>query len=324
MCAQRSPQAAVRNPVRRLSPFRDVVHRRWSVLDATNPRGLDGPVHVVAQGVDTGLQGRNATSVGFDLVVDRASRRLRRMRTTPDTPLSRGMVGASTVRGFRRQLATLERGRPSEALLHHLLADVPGTMIVAAYVDLDRPAEEAAPSIDAVESPHLAPANACAGWVDGGTLLRRVEAAGRPVAIAGPPAPRLWADLQQPTPVSTRRTRLIEVASRDAGGLEVRSHFRDTHAAADGEETVIHEYLLKVSLDAELTIRAVEAKPRVLPAPECPLVTARVGRLVGNSLASVHRVVAQEFGGTSGCTHLSDMLRSVASTGRLWESAVSD
>jgi hypothetical protein len=55
----------------------------------------------------------------------------------------------------------------------------------------------------------------------------------------------------------------------------------------------------------------------VLPYPECPWAAASAQRLEGVNVADLPTVVKQEFAGTSTCTHLNDLLRSLRDVHRL-------
>ncbi|SHN15791.1 Protein of unknown function [Cryptosporangium aurantiacum] len=88
--------------------------------------------------------------------------------------------------------------------------------------------------------------------------------------------------------------------------------FRDTYSDPDGLETVLHEYELSALLDVDsLVITQIEAVPRVLPAPECPWAAASAGRLVGIPVSELRTKVGRELRGTTTCTHLNDLLRSI-------------
>jgi hypothetical protein len=54
------------------------------------------------------------------------------------------------------------------------------------------------------------------------------------------------------------------------------------------------------------------ATPRVLPWQECPGAVASAERIAGMTLSDLHFRVRQELSGTTTCTHLNDLLRSVA------------
>ena len=59
------------------------------------------------------------------------------------------------------------------------------------------------------------------------------------------------------------------------------------------------------------------AVPRVLPFVECPVAAASADRLVGQSIEATRDYVRRELRGTSTCTHLNDLLRSLGDVGTL-------
>jgi hypothetical protein len=52
--------------------------------------------------------------------------------------------------------------------------------------------------------------------------------------------------------------------------------------------------------------------PRVLPYDECPLAVRNVAALAGLPLSDARGTVLERLRGPLGCTHLNDMLRSLA------------
>ncbi len=149
---------------------------------------------------------------------------------------------------------------------------------------------------------------------------------GVPVTL-GPVAPPLhdeheldpigWHDIEPLQDGSMRRRRLIDVhVARDSWA--VSAMFRDTHVQPGGNETVLHEYTLTATVDgatgAFLTCSAV---PRVLPFVECPVAAASADRLVGQPIEATRDYVRRELRGTSTCTHLNDLLRSLGDVGAL-------
>jgi hypothetical protein len=111
-----------------------------------------------------------------------------------------------------------------------------------------------------------------------------------------------------------RRRRRIDVYRGESPArVGIDAMFRDTYVRGDGVETIIHEYTLDAVVDAETGI-IVESRatPRVLPWQECPGAVASAGRITGMTLQDLHFRVRRELSGTSTCTHLNDLLRSVA------------
>jgi len=116
-----------------------------------------------------------------------------------------------------------------------------------------------------------------------------------------------------------RRRRLDVVADHTTGATHrLDVHFRDSHMDPDGEETVVHEYSLDGTVDAVRgRVVTLTARAHVLPWMECPGALASAGRLVGAPLDGLRSTVRRDFKGTSTCTHLNDMLRSLSDVGAL-------
>jgi hypothetical protein len=116
-----------------------------------------------------------------------------------------------------------------------------------------------------------------------------------------------------------RRRRLDVVADHSSGATHrLDVHFRDSHMDPDGVETVVHEYALDGTVDAGRgLVVSLAARALVLPWMECPGALASAGRLVGRPFGGLRSTVRREFTGTSTCTHLNDMLRSLSDVGAL-------
>jgi hypothetical protein len=84
---------------------------------------------------------------------------------------------------------------------------------------------------------------------------------------------------------------------------------------------VLHEYQILGTADRETGIvQSVEAIPRVLPYPECPLAAANTSRMVGTALRAMRTEVLGQLRSIDCCTHLNDGLRSLAEVPVLAES----
>jgi hypothetical protein len=95
--------------------------------------------------------------------------------------------------------------------------------------------------------------------------------------------------------------------------LEVQVHFRDSHNDEDDVEDVLHEYEVEARVDPRSrVVVSSEATVHVLPWPECPGAAASADRIVGHAVHTLRPVVSAELTGTSTCTHLNDVLRSLA------------
>ncbi len=100
--------------------------------------------------------------------------------------------------------------------------------------------------------------------------------------------------------------------------LTVDVHFRDSHLAADAAEDILHEYTLQATVDpTTLVVLGCEAQARTLPWPECPNALASATRIAGEPVAGLRAKVHADFRGTTTCTHLNDVLRSLAGVSAL-------
>jgi len=140
----------------------------------------------------------------------------------------------------------------------------------------------------------------------------------------GPDAPHLdhpddplaWHEMEPMAPKSVRRRRRLDVIDGDP--LRVDVHFRDSHLAVDAAEDVLHEYTLQATVDPEaLVVLGADAQARTLPWPECPNALASATRIAGEPVAGLRAKVHADFRGTTTCTHLNDVLRSLAGVSAL-------
>ena len=121
-----------------------------------------------------------------------------------------------------------------------------------------------------------------------------------------------WHRHASPAGVTMRRARRIDVWV--AGQvIYVDAFFQDSSSLPEGGRQAIHEYTLTAQADLETgTVRAVTPVPRVLPYDECPLAVRNVAALAGLPLSDARGAVLERLRGPLGCTHLNDMLRSLA------------
>jgi hypothetical protein len=228
------------------------------------------------------------------------------------------LAGAPAMSGFR---AAADKVAPellqARDLRYTLLDDVPVATLISGH------ALSASNLLgDVAKSGYYLPvADQCAGFATGGLLMTSFEA-GDPVIVTGPPAPDLdhdgdpWAwHAMSPLPIhGMRRRRRIDVHQGESPSrVGIDAMFRDTYVRSDGVETIIHEYTLDAVVDTETgVIVDSRATPRVLPWQECPGAVASAARITGMTLQELHFRVRRELHGTSTCTHLNDLLRSMA------------
>jgi hypothetical protein len=107
-------------------------------------------------------------------------------------------------------------------------------------------------------------------------------------------------------PGTIRREMTVESEAVD-GRLVFTAVLRDRWYDEDaGAEEEIHGYEVRlVTEPPDLTVVAVEVRPRFLPFPECPAAALAAQRLVGLQLTKGFRAGAlAALGGVEGCTHL--------------------
>lgn len=325
-----------RRPLLTTPPRRAGAVRRTTTIDVRRPDGLYGGLEIDARGRDllTGPDGEphpvDAVAVGLFLdpakvviAVDGGEH--------PDGLQS--LVGAAVVGGFRSRVAAavsadMERG----TVRHLLLDDLVGAVLVSGVAPQHHEvATGEGPMADLIREHRdlmlVNQADICAGWATDGVMLTELAATGSLPAAFGPAAPDLdhdpdpwaWHEVQ-PLPVhGVRRRRRLDLGPADAEGVAtVDVHFRDSHLAADGVERSVHEYTLSGSVDlAAGHLLAVEVEARVLPWRECPAALASAQRVVGVGLPRLRSMVRSELRGLGTCTHLNDVLRSLADLGAL-------
>ncbi|MFC5333392.1 DUF2889 domain-containing protein [Mycobacterium branderi] len=289
-----------------------------------DPGSLD-PVYLLGRARDlkTARDG-TATEIGqawMQATVEMIPRVIQHIEVAPAVPGMR-LVGAPAMRGFR---AAVDKAAPQlrlrRDLRYTLLDDVPVATLISGH------ALSASGALGNVsKSGYLPVAYQCAGFVTGGLLMTSFEA-GDPAVVTGPAAPDLedpadplaWHDMATLPVLGMRRRRRLDVyRSQKNREVLIDAMFRDTYVRADGTQTIIHEYTLEASVDPETdTIVRSAAVPRVLPWQECPGAVASATRITGMKLGELHFRVRRELSGTSTCTHLNDLLRSIADAAAL-------
>lgn len=284
-------------------------------LGATSRDGLR--LRAAARDLLTGTSGEVTVIGAASLLAELGpERHLRALTVDPQLPGLSGLADRVVGPGFRAALAETVPDQCSARTLRYLLLDdLPVAALIAGYADLH--------SKEVPFRPGTLPTDVCAGWASDATLVQGALATGTVTVTVGPAAPDLaasdppgWHGMGPVAAGAMRRRRLIDVRPGGAapgGAIEVRATFRDSHVGPDGVERVLHEYHLEAAVDRPSgTVLRCAARPMVLPWPECPRATASAGGLIGHPVGSVRDVVRSSLHGTGTCTHLNDLLRSVA------------
>ena len=300
--------------------------RRTTNVDMVRHEGLRGPLVITGHGRDlhTGAASDAGPTVldegDIEVHIDyTGSRTVTSVRADPEAAGLQALVGVPSGSGFRRALAEhVPTLTGSGSVVHQLLDDVtPATLSSGSVL-----AREGLIRLAAAPGKTAGPMGICAGWQFGGAMEAAIAETGIPLLGWGPPAPALvraddpwaWHETPDLPATSMRRRRLIDLGPdpADPAGLLVEVHFRDSYWERDLTETIVHEYRLTLTLDEAGLVTSASATPGPLPAPECPSAAASVHRLVGRGVTDLRARVRDEFQGTTTCTHLNDVFRSLA------------
>ena len=114
-----------------------------------------------------------------------------------------------------------------------------------------------------------------------------------------------------------RRARRIDLW-REGAMFRIDAAFQDSATSPDGGRVAVHEYLLSATADSrDLVVRTLQVDPRILPYGECLAATPNAELMLGVPLGDMRVRVLRTLSGTLGCTHLNDVLRSLADVPRL-------
>ena len=278
---------------------------------------------LVGRGRDllTGADGRHLALVEQSVRVETAPDMVvRAVEATPPLVDLAPLVGLPLRGSLRKALATLPGLDADRAdLLFMLLDDVVATTLISGL----RPPAGHRPRGPArrLRRPH-------------GRHLRRLgrpgpDGAGLAHDRAGPPRasapprppwsdprdPLAWHRLAEQVPGTVRRRRRTDVTLSAGGSVAaVDAMFRDAYAEADGSGSVLHEY----SLEAQVDRRHGHASwpwtptPGSCRRPSAPRPRPRPPGWSGHPGGRPARLVRRDLRSTGTCTHLNDLLRSLA------------
>jgi len=268
---------------------------------------LDGTGHVVAEAglVTTVAPGRTVTGV----------------QVQPASVDLGELVGLTAARGWR---AATRRLVPEglESPLGLLLDEVPIAVLLSFYAALR------SGNLSGTLNPRAAAfmRDLCSGWASDATPMRAIDAGGGVPLPDLVPVPRDDEDdplASEPRPSlqpgRLRRSRRIDVVPGDV--LRVDATFRDSWSDPVDGEGVLHEYVLTADVHPDGTLLSVVAEPRVLPYGECPRAAASPQLLVGKHVGTAADALPSDLAGAASCTHLNDLLRTLACVPGLAERA---
>lgn len=121
------------------------------------------------------------------------------------------------------------------------------------------------------------------------------------------------------SPLHTREI-IFHGYAREDGLWDIEAHLRDfkAHPFTTGGKTwppgeAFHDMWVRLTLNTELVIQAIEVAMDSHPHPECPAVIPPMDALVGERIGKGWRkTINTHLGGIQGCTHLRELLANIA------------
>jgi Protein of unknown function (DUF2889) len=310
------------SPIRRANSV-----RRTSTIDTGWPEGFGQPVIMIGRARDvlTGPDGGSPQILAEDRfrIGATARREILEIDVKPHRPSINVLVGARGGGHLRALLAeVMPEERTSGSPLYLLLDDYSGASLVAGWIWSqwrDNWQEQARASGGAsTAGKNGVMTDICAGFEQGSTALLP-DGSSRPnqncaevPSLINPQDPDGWHELFDHSPVSMRRARRVDVW-RDSNDVRIEVGFQDSGINPKGGRTAIHEYLVHATARGDdLTLAQIDVDPRILPYRECPNASPNAERMIGQRLADFRQSVLGTLPGPLGCTHLNDVLRSMA------------
>ncbi|QQN75259.1 DUF2889 domain-containing protein [Croceicoccus sp. YJ47] len=309
----------IRDPVGTTPERRAGSIRRTTSMDVVWPEGRDGGSLVIGKGRDA------LTLADFSLVPlgNAAMRSILDGRTVTEISLSdcaldtAQLAGIDAGGGLRKafdQLFPDERRRGS--LCHLLVDDLAGTSLVSKWTPNYWKSLADPSSIP--DGPGRKMEGVCIGFRPGSAALLPGGARRQsPNVVRLPPLIHAddragWHELPMATGMHFRRVRRVDIW-RDGDAFIVDCHFQDSSSAPDaGKRMGIHEYGTRVVAEADGIIRSIAVTPGTLPYAACRAAPVNMDILLGTQLARLRTSVMTHLKGTAGCTHLNDVMRSLA------------
>ncbi len=238
----------------------------------------------------------------------------------PALPQFVGARGGGHSRALLAEL--LEAERTEGTPLHLLLDDFAGASLVAGWAwscwtdDWKQAAKASGLQSTAGRDGQME--GICAGFAPGassldadGTGRQDIQSSCAVGSLVNPDDPEGWHSLADQQGVGMRRARRLDIW-REGSATRIDVGFQDSATSPDGGRIAIHEYRVHATADADSRLSALTVEARVLPYRECPNAAPNAQRLLGRQLRHFRVAVLRELPGILGCTHLNDVLRSLA------------
>lgn len=299
--------------------------RRTTSLQAHFPDGLDGPIAFEARGRD--LYTGNMPDAPRLCASEEATIFVSQGRRVVDIQAKRSNAALARLHGARvsgelraAMSVALADDVAESSLLYRLLDDLAGATFLSSVAwfswyagrpeDLQPLQAKLDRSVEGV----------CISFSPGSPSLTADGRSNEPIAdhpdglpLFDPGDDHAWhplADLAGPNFWRIRHSDLW----LDADGLHAAVGFQDS-AARPGTtlmRRLFHEYRLHAVIDpTDMTLRAIEVQPGILPYRTCLAAPATARNLIGLRVADFGAWVPDILQGTAGCTHLNDALRAM-------------
>ena len=300
--------------------------RRTSTIDTTWPEGLGKPMRMLGDVRDIYTPADDPTPqvIAHDWTSALVSfrREILAIEASRSNDIAQALIGA---RAGGHMRAAVEHTLPVEfetaTGLHLLLDDHAGASLVATWAwsrhgnDWLQRVAEHGPTTAGRNGQFI---GICSGFRPGSSAL---NPDGSPVGSQSsaivPPLPHPgdldgWHAIRAQTGVGARRARRTDVWLD--GDVQIDIHFQDTATSPSGGDRIaVHEYRVRATASrGDMTLIAIEATPHVLPFSECPGAAPNVANLIGAPLARFRTEALERLPGVVGCTHLNDVMRSMA------------
>jgi len=306
--------------------------RRTTTIDTMWPDGYGQPMAMTGTGRDylTPLDGAPGQELALDQfrLMSSSMREILAVEVEPHRANIDRLIGCRAGRQSRTVLAELladerEAGTP----LFQLLDDFAGASLVAGWAwrlwvkDWDALiAKNGKPK-------HIGKGGnmegVCAGFVPGASSLNAdgsprndIQSMAAVPSLVHPDDPDGWHFLSEQKGCAMRRARRIDIWVEDVVQIDIG--FQDSANAPGGGRIAVHEYRVRATADPEsLALMSIDVDPRILPYRECPAASPNASKMIGVKLGDLREIVLEQLRGTVGCTHLNDVLRSMADVPQL-------
>jgi Protein of unknown function (DUF2889) len=301
--------------------------RRTSTIDTSWPEGYGKPMLMQGTARDVWTPDDGGAPVELAQhsyrIMASAVREIQSISVSPDCPRAQQLIG---VRGGGQSRAALTEIMADERIkgspLYLILDDFAGASLVAGWVwsrwvdDWGALAEKSGLKSTAGRGGNME--GVCTGFSPGssalmsdrGTQMKDQNCISVP-SLVNVADPEGWHTLATQEGIGMRRARRIDVW-REGAELAIDVGFQDSGTQPDSADRIaVHEYHVTARTESG-RLSNLKVDPRILPYQECPGAVIHTQRILSKPLADLRAEVLITLPGILGCTHLNDVLRSMA------------